>query len=110
MKITRGDYKIFKIQRISNGEVIKELPEKMYFTVKKDYYTDKILIQKTLENGIQKDNEDYYNVEIVSSDTDNLNYGKYVCDIEIKNGNKPKTIFKDEFIIEEEVTFAKNEV
>ena len=111
MKIIRGDYKVISfVRKDIDKEIIKEIPEKVYLTIKKNEFSKDVLIQKTLENGIVIDENFNYNVEFVSSDTDNLPFGKYVYDIEIKNGDKPRTIKVDTFEICEEVTHAKDEV
>lgn len=111
LSITRGDYKRFKFQRKNRQkEVITEMPEKMYFTVKQNENEKNVLFRKTLENGITKDAENYYHIEILPSDTDELEFGKYIYDIEIKNDNKPKTIKIGEFNVTLEVTHKENEV
>lgn len=111
MKIIRGDYKVIPfVRKDKTGKIIESIPEKVYFTVKSFANSDKVLIQKTLENGITIDENFNYNIEFNASDTDKLSFGKYVYDIEIKNGNKPRTIKKDTFEIEEEVTHASDEV
>lgn len=114
MKITKGDYKVFKFQRKSaiTGEIITNLPQKMFFTIKDNIYTDSPLIQKTLENGITYDSETkWYRVEILPSDTDNLASESLVCDIQVNySDTKKKTIYTGEFLITLEVTFAENEV
>lgn len=110
MIIIRGDNKIFTFQRKNkNGEVITEKPDKMYLTIKRNEYEKQALIQKTFDNGIRFENDTYY-IDFVPEDTDSLNFGKYVYDIEIINGDIVKTIKKDAFIIESEVTHKENEV
>lgn len=112
MIITRGDYKLFKFQRKNkNKEVITDLPNKMYFTVKDSSYKKQVLFQKTLTNGITYTQDNYYHIEILPEDTNNLDYGDYKYDIEIiYDDNKPKTIKKDIFTIDDEVTHKENEV
>lgn len=111
MKIIRGDYKVISfVRKDVNKKIIEDIPEKVYLTIKGSYTSDKVLIQKTLDNGITINENFEYNIEFVSTDTDGLDFGKYVYDIEIKNGDKPKTIHRGTFEIEEEVTHAKDEV
>lgn len=113
IEIIRGDTKKLKFQRKSTtNEVITEKPDKMYFTVKKDYYSKNIIIQKTLDKDIiYKEDDNYYYLTIEPFDTNELNYGNdYVFDIEVITGDNVKTIAKGNFIIEKEVTFAENEV
>ena len=112
MKIIRGDTGFYKFQRKNeNGEPILLKADKMYFTVKQNYNTSKILFQKTIDD-ITFDSEGYYHLTINPSDTDNLDYGNYVYDIEViqEDDNYKKTISKGAFIVEKEVTFVGNEV
>lgn len=110
MKIIRGDSKTFTFQRKDKDKnVITEKPDKMYLTIKQNEYEKQALIQKTFDNGIRFEEDTYY-VEFVPEDTDDLSFGDYVYDIEIINEDIVKTIKKDTFIIESEVTHKENEV
>ena len=110
MRIIRGDNKTFTFQRKdADGEVITEKPNKIYLTVKQNEYQKQALIQKTFDDGIRFEEDTYY-VDFVPEDTDDLSFGEYVYDIEIINGDIVKTIKKDTFIIESEVTHKENEV
>ena len=112
MEITRGDYKKFKFQRKNkNNEVITEIPEKIFFTVKQNNYETNYLFQKRLNDGIEYTLDDhYYRIEILEQDTEKLAYGDYVYDIEIIVDGKTKTIKKDTIKITEETTHKANEV
>lgn len=113
MEITRGDYKVFRFQRKNkNKEVITELPDKMYFTIKKSCCKKEALIQKTLEKGITYSEEDnFYRIEMLPEDTCDLGFGDYKYDIEIiYDQNKPKTLKVGKISIKEEVTHKENEV
>ena len=107
MEFTRGDTYSFKFRRIDeDGKVITEKAEKMWFTVKKNYKTSVKAIQKTLANNeITFDNDSYYHITIQASDTSNLNYGKYVYDIQIENQGVVSTIMLGELVLTNEVTF-----
>ena len=110
MRIIRGDSKTFTFQRKDKDKnVITEKPDKMYLTIKQNEYEKQALIQKTFDNGIRFENDTYY-VEFKPEDTDNLNFGEYVYDIETINSDIVKTIKKDTFVIESEVTHKENEV
>ena len=110
MKIIRGDNKTFTFQRKNKSrEVITEKPDKMYLTIKQNEYEKRALIQKTFDDGIRFEEDTYY-VDFVPEDTDDLSFGEYVYDIEIINGDIVKTIKKDTFIIDSEVTHKENEV
>lgn len=110
MRIIRGDNKTFTFQRKDkSGKIITEKPDKMYLTIKQNEYEKQALIQKTFDNGIRFEEDTYY-VDFVPEDTDDLIFGEYVYDIEIINGDIVKTIKKDTFIIDSEVTHKENEV
>lgn len=112
MEITRGDYKRFNVIRKtkSNNETIMEKPNYMFFTVKRNNYTNDYVIQKTLDDGITFDEQTgYYTIEVNAVDTNDLDYGEYKYDIEVITDNKPKTIKKGVFEITDETTFATNE-
>lgn len=113
MKIRRGNYKIIKFQRKNkNGEVITDLPDKMYFSVKNNFDEKDTLFQKKLNDGITYDEEtNYYFVELKQDDTEGLDYGTYDYDIKIIYGtDKPKTLIVDKLEITEVVTRKDNEV
>lgn len=112
IEIIRGDTKSFKFQRrTTNNEVITEKPDKMFFTVKTGYYSKDYLFQKRLDTDIiYREDDNYYYFTINPSDTDELDYGDYVFDIEVIKGDTVKTIAKGTFKVESEVTFAENEV
>lgn len=106
MKFTRGDTYKFKFQRKDvNGEPIMAKSEKMWFTVKQNYFTKNIELQKTLENGIEFTEDGYYHVTINPNETNQLMYGNYVCDIQVKNDDVVTTIYKGTLTLTEEVTF-----
>lgn len=110
IEIIRGDTLPLAFQRKnSQGEVIITPPDKAYFTVKKNYKTGEVLIQKTLDD-MTFDSEGYYHFVIESSDTDDFKYGSYVYDVEVITDDYKQTISRGEFIVTEEVTFASNEV
>lgn len=106
IRFTRGDTYAFRFQRKNaNDEIIKTKAEKMWFSVKKSYTSSDILIQKTLDEGITFNEEDYtYHVLINSIDTRDFKYGDYVFDIQVMNEETVQTIAKGKFIIENEVT------
>ena len=108
MDLIRGDTAKYKFRRYnSEGNVIGTKADAIYFTVKTNGYSNKILLQKTLSD-IEFDDEFYYHITINSEDTDNLEYGTYMYDVEvIQDGNKTTTV--GEFIINEEITFASDE-
>lgn len=113
MEFIRGDTFKFKFKRKNyNNEIIDVKADKVWFTVKKNYKTDDILIQKTLQAGTISFSEDdsYYHVVINPADTSALKYKKYVCDIQVENNGEVTTIFKDTIKLLEEVTFEGGDI
>ena len=114
MEIIRGDTKgvTFKRTKKEDGSEIKGLPDKLYFTVKKNYNSSEALIQKTLSDGTITYNEEdnTFHFVIKPEDTESLSYGDYVYDIERIIGSDVKTIANDILTINEEVTHKNNEV
>lgn len=112
MELIRGDtLKLKFLRKNKNGEVIKTKPDRLYFTVKSSYYAQNCLFQKSLDKDISFSEEDYYyRFTINPKDTDGLEYGNYVYDIETITADTVKTIAKGTLEIKEEVTFAENEV
>ena len=109
LSMIRGDTTSLKFQRKDNdGNVIMLQADKAYFTVKKSTAQSNYLIQKTLDDMVL-DEEGVYHFTINPEDTDDLDYGTYVYDLEIIQNEVVTTISRGEFIIESEVTFAENE-
>ena len=113
MEITmhRGDIQLVSFTaRYEDGTPIIPL-DGAYFTVKRDFYSPAPLFQKRLSDGtIAKLSEGEYGFYIEAADTDNLEYGDYVCDIEIVSELRHiKKTLTGTLTITEEVTFAGNE-
>ena len=109
MELTRGDSKALYFRRMSKGQPILTEANKVYFTVKKNYDIEEALFQKT-KDDMTFDEEGYYHFTINPEDTNNLDYGDYVYDIEVKTANYTKTISKGTLSITKEVTHKNNEV
>lgn len=107
---TRGDTKKYKFQRKNaDGTIILNMPNKLFFTVKQDYTDDKVLIQKRLPDDFTMDEDGTWHFTVLPEDTNNLNYGEYVFDVEVITDGVKTTIAKGGFVIEPEVTFADDE-
>lgn len=104
IKFFRGDYHQTKFKfKTYKGPI-----DKMYFTVKCEERV--VRIAKKLDDGITKDG-DYYVITFEPEDTNNLPGGiTMVYDIEIFVNDKPFTICKDKFTIDEDVTRPSEEV
>lgn len=108
ISITRGDSKTLILKVKDGNSTISDF-DKVYFSVKKDCFTEDLILQKKLNSGITK-NETTYEILIDASDTDNLEYGRYEYDIEVIKGSLKETVLGGVFTIEKEVTFVSNEV
>lgn len=112
INIIRGDTKKLKfIRKDNNDETILIQPDNIYFSVKDNTKTKIIKIQKTLEDMEFNQETGEYTFTILPSDTNELSYATYKYDLEVKDGeNYIQTIALGDFVVEEEVTFADNEV
>lgn len=113
IELTRGDNKKIIVKRInkSDGQVIKQKPDKMYFTVKYDYNMKEPLFQKQLDDGITFDDNNYtYTIDILPKDTSKLPYGKLLFDIEIVKNDIVSTVYKGEINLTGEVTHEYNKI
>lgn len=108
LEMIRGDTYILKYQRKDfDGEVIKKKPDKMWFTVKKNYKTSEKAIEKTLEDENIFFNEDdyYYRIILEHEDTKDLKYKTYVFDVQVETDNIVQTICLGTITLTNEVTF-----
>jgi hypothetical protein len=84
----------------------------LYFTLKKNYNTGNVIIQKRLSlDEIKYDETDsvYYTI-LEHEDTATLNYGKFVYDIQVKtNQGYVKTLARGEITLTNESTHIANE-
>lgn len=98
--LTRGDSAIFTLSITENdgNEYTPQDGDEITFTVKANTETRDILIQKDASSG---------KIEIQPEDTENLEYGSYVYDVQLKkaDGYVDTIITPHEFKLEEEVTF-----
>lgn len=112
IELIRNDSLTLKFQRIAaDGNVITEEADKIFFTVKQNNTTPTVVFQKTKQDMEFDTETGTYRFTILPEDTVNLPYGTYKYDLEVVNGTDyKKTISIGDFIIEDEVTFASNEV
>lgn len=106
LSMVRGDTQSFELEITENNTPVTV--DSIYFTVKNDVHTDEVLFQKKINDGITLI-DNIYNIIINPSDTDNLDYGRYVYDIEIIKNSVKKTIVVGVLEISEEITFTSNE-
>lgn len=108
VKIMRSETAPFRFIRTT-----EELPDDIFFTVKKDYRDRDFVLQKRLsDGGIVFDSEDgHYHFTILPEDTDSLEFGSYDFDLKIKDGiNEEYLIPKSTLVILPVVTHLENEV
>ena len=113
LEFPRGDTKEFKFKLTDkNGENLTLSPtDKLYLTVKKDTNSNTVLFQKRIGSGIELKNDGYYYVTIYPNDTNELPYGQYGYDLEIKTGTGiVKTLVVGTITLTEEYTFKGDEV
>lgn len=111
----RGDTYPLKKFRITdkNKNVIQLTDaEQLYFTVKTDSNSNKVLIQKRKNAGIELGEDGYYHTIMEPGDTNKLEYGTYVYDIQLKSTNQKtlvKTLFNGTITLTDEVTWEVDE-
>ena len=113
LEFTRGDTKVFKFKLTDkNGELLTLTPaDKIYLTVKKDTNSKAVIFQKRIGNGIELKEDGYYYVTIYPDDTNELPYGQYGYDLEIKTGTGiVKNLVVGTITLTEEYTFKGDEV
>lgn len=110
LEFTRGDTQFIKFQlKDAEGNSIELTNnEKIYFTVKQNQNSKKILIQKKYPSEI-KFSDGYFYIELTSEDTSKLNYGTYQYDIEFKTGEFVKTLGFGTITLTEEITHKGDE-
>ena len=98
--MTRGDTMSFGIEI----EGLDQDLETAYFTCKKNH-GEAPMFQKSLGNGITKQETNKYVVRIAPDDTENLQPGKYFYDLEIGANGDRFTILKGVLELERDVTY-----
>ena len=106
IEFRRGNSFFFRFQRkYTDDRPIMTKSEKMWFSVKENINSKKVLIQKTFDDGITFTEDGYYHVAIKPNDTKTMRFKKkYIYDIQIENAGLVKTIKYDIFRVKEKVT------
>lgn len=110
LEFTRGDTQFIKFQ-LKDGEgnpIVLTLDDKLYFTVKQNRNSKKILIQKKYPDSIQYA-DGYFYFTLESEDTSSLSYGTFQYDIELKSGEYVKTLGLGTISLTDEITFKEDE-
>lgn len=115
--LTRGDTQVytFTIKTDSGENYVLGEEDKLYFTVKKNWFDKGCVLQKTFGNGITYNSgTKEYEIDMTHDCTCNLDCCDYVFDIElIVNGSDAqdvKTLAKGVFTLDVEATHKGNEV
>ncbi len=110
LEFTRGDTQFLKFQlKDGEGNFIELTSEdNLYFTVKQNENSSKVLIQKKYPDDI-KYIDGYFSFVLNSSDTSDLVYGTYQYDIELKSGDYVKTLGFGTITLTEEITHRRDE-
>ena len=113
VSMPRGDTAAFQFQRKYEDEEgnihpITQEADSVYFTVKRSYRDQKFILQKT-KADMEFDENAIYHFEINPEDTNNLDFGTYVYDVEIIQDGKKRTISSGNFVLSYESTWASNE-
>lgn len=111
ISFTRGDTQFLQFQvKDANGDLIELTDEDViYFTVKQNSNSKKIIIQKKYPDDISY-SDGYFYFVIDSQDTSNLAYGQYQYDIELKSGEYVRTLGMGTIELTEEITFRSDEI
>lgn len=102
LTIVRGDSATIGIQ--FNG--LETEPDSIYFSVKRNYSDTEYKLQKTLGDGIEKDEsgEMKYKIKMTPEDTSGMAGGEYVYDVELTIGDTRVTPVIGNLIITPDVT------
>ncbi|HAB66553.1 MAG TPA: hypothetical protein DCE23_04205 [Firmicutes bacterium] len=111
----RGDSFLLKKFRVTDtsGNVMElKDTDQLYFTVKTDSNSSIALFQKKINDGIELQDDGYYHITIEPKDTNGLDYGNYVYDIQVKRTvpkDYVKTLIDGTITLTNEVTWEVNE-
>lgn len=110
LEFTRGDTQFIKFQLKDKLENVlyPDENDNIYFTVKQNKNSSKILIQKKYPNSIEH-TDGYFIFVLNSEDTSDLPYGTYQYDIELKSGDYVKTLGFGTITLTEEITHRRDE-
>lgn len=109
IEFARGDsyQKGFILKR--SGQPVTEVFDDIYFTVKKFCTDHDYLFQKRMSTGgIVDDGDGHYTLFIEPEDTNELSFGDYDCDIEVKRTGYKRT-FQGKLTLTKETTHIYNE-
>lgn len=110
LEFIRGDTQFikFKLKDGLGNPIMLTGEENVYFTVKQNPNSSKVLIQKKYPIDI-KYQDGYFIFILNAEDTSDLAYGTYQYDIELKIGDFVKTLGIGTITLTEEITHRRDE-
>ena len=109
IEFPRGDSYQKGILLKRNGVPIEDTFDEVYFTVKKKHQDYDVCFQKRMSTGgIVSDGNGHYTIFIQPEDSNQLDFGDYDCDIELKRADYKRT-FYGKLKLTKEVTHYYNE-
>ncbi len=110
IEFPRGDTcpLLFELSDLNGNSLNMESAE-IYFTVKKNYNSSEYIFQKKYSRGEIELEGIEGKLVISHSDTANLKYGRYVYDLQLKDGEYVKTLLKGSITLSNESTHLINE-
>ncbi len=112
IEMPRGDIHPvrFALYQHNHDEMDEEPFDSIYFTVKKDHTYHQYKFQKSLKDGtIVAIGDGSYQFLIMPEDTNGLDFGTYVFDIQVTRGYVLKQTFTGKLMLTREVTHHCNE-
>ena len=103
IKMVRGDTFSFGIEYAFDDESSQDL-ETCYFSCKKNPNDEEYIFQKSLSDGISKVSNGKYRVRVAPEDTEDVEVGNYLYDLEFGLNGDIFTIIKGILTIENDVT------
>lgn len=85
MKVFKSTNNYFVFTRKdANGNVITSTPQELIFSVKESFESENYLFQKKMTTGgITTQGNGEWQISIIPSDTIDIPFGKYVCDVKV---------------------------
>ena len=101
INMARGDTLSFGLEFEGLGQDL----DSAFMTVKKNALDETPLFQKSLGDGISKTEDYKYIVRVLPEDTEELDAGEYVFDVQITANGDVFTIMLGVLVISQDVTF-----
>ena len=108
IEFTRGDTcpLQFSLLDKEGNILILTSSDELFFTVKNNFTTTQVKLQKKYSTGdITQEEDGSYKLIIEAEETENWKYGSYVWDIELVSGDYTRTVAIGNLTLTNEVTF-----